>query len=432
MYICIRRSFAVGGEPAIIGYACHTIAVPGTDIRSCVLKNATPQRLNALISHNLTSLEHMIDYNIRSGIRLFRISSDLIPFGSSSAAQMDWETAFSGRLSTIREKIALFGLRVSMHPGQYTVLNSPDAAVVRRAVDDLDYHARVLGALAPENRHKIVLHIGGMYGDARTALQRFAVEYQNLGSEVRRRLVLENDGRIYTISDVLELSAKLGIPAVYDNLHNKLKTADLQKSDAFWIAQCAPTWQKADGAQKIHYSQQHPDKAEGAHSDTIGIDAFLDFYRGLPDEKPDIMLEVKDKNLSALKCILCTSPHSVSALESEWAKYKYAVLERSPALYQNIRTLLKDKQSDRSAAFYRLVERALEAAPTTGRAVAAAEHIWGYFKHDATPAEARRFLQTRRLCLHGELPPRRLKSELYRLTVKYRQRYLLDSYYFSL
>ncbi len=325
----------------------------------------------------------------------------------------------------------MFGLRVSMHPGQYTVLNSPDASVVARAIDDLNYHARVLDALSPDAKHKIVLHIGGMYGDAVAALNRFSVEYRNLSESVRRRLVLENDGKIYTISDVLELSAKLDVPAVYDNLHNALKTTDPEKSDAFWIEQCALTWQKADGTQKIHYSQQHPDKTSGAHSDTIGIDAFLDFYHSLPDEKPDIMLEVKDKNLSALKCILCTSPHSIAALESEWAKYKYAILERSPAAYQNIRSLLKDKQNDRSITFYRMIEHALETEPTAGRAIATAEHVWGYFKHDATPIEVKRFSQRRSLCLRGEIPLQRLKTELYRLTVKYQQTYLQNSYYFS-
>jgi UV DNA damage endonuclease len=405
--------------------------VPDTNLKSCVLKNATPQRLNALIAHNLASLEHTIDYNVRNGIRLFRISSDLIPFGSSAASSLNWESAFSDRLSSIAEKIAASGMRVSMHPGQYTVLNSPNASVVARARDDLSYHARVLDALAPERRHKIILHIGGMYGNANSALNRFASEFRNLDESVRRRLVLENDGKIYTISDVLELSTRIGTPVVYDNLHNALKTADPEKCDAYWIAQCTPTWRDRDGTQKVHYSQQHPQKIRGAHSDTIEIDAFLDFYHGLPDKKPDIMLEVKDKNLSALKCILCTSPPSLAALESEWARYKYAVLERSPAAYQNIRSLLRDKPAARPVAFYRMIERALETEPTTGRAVAAAEHVWGYFKHSATPAEARRFMQKRGLFQRGKIPLRQLKAELNRLSGKYQVNYLLNSYYFS-
>jgi UV DNA damage endonuclease len=78
-----------------------------------------------------------------------------------------------------------------------------------------------------------------------------------------------------------------------------------------------------------------------------------------------------------------------------------------------------------------MIERALETEPTVGRSVAAAEHVWGYFKRDATPLEAKRFSQRRTLCLRGEIPPQRLKTELYRLAVQYQEPYLLNSYYFS-
>ena len=107
-----------------IGYACLAIAVPGSDIKGCTLKNATEERLLSLIGHNLDSLERMIDYNVNNGIKLFRISSDLIPFGSSLAAELPWQQIYaeSFRISVIRSRA---GMRVSMHPGQYTVLNSP-------------------------------------------------------------------------------------------------------------------------------------------------------------------------------------------------------------------------------------------------------------------------------------------------------------------
>lgn len=414
-----------------IGYACQTVAVPGTVIRRCALKNASPGRLLSLVSQNLTSLENMLDYNIHNGIRLYRISSDLIPFGSGAAATLPWEQLFSDRLSALREKISASGMRVSMHPGQYTVLNSPDADVVRRAVMDLAYHARVLDALAPGAEHKLVLHIGGKYGEPRAAARRFLQHCRDLDDAIRRRLVLENDGQIYPVSEVLDLALQAGAPVVYDNLHNALNPADTAKSDAYWIDACAKTWHVADGAQKVHYSQQHPAKTRGAHSETIAIDGFLDFYHGLPDEKPDIMLEVKDKNRSALKCILCASPHPVSALEAEWARYKYAVLERSPSDYAQIRALLTEKRGDNALAFYHLVERALETEEDAGRAVAALEHVWGYFKRRATPAEARRFLQKRARFLRGETPLRQAKSYLYRLAEKYDSRYLLGSYYFT-
>jgi len=52
------------------------------------------------------------------------------------------------------------------------------------------------------------------------------------------------------------------------------------------------------------------------------------------------MLEVKDKNLSVLKCINCVSERGVSVLEAELDCYKYCILERSPETHQAIRLLL--------------------------------------------------------------------------------------------
>ncbi len=131
-----------------IGYACIAVAVHGSEMKSCTLKNANEERLLSLIGHNLFALETVIDDNVLNGIKLFRISSDLIPFGSNVAADIPWHERFSGELSSIGQKIIDTGMRVSMHPGQYTVLNSQNNAVVERAIKDLDYHAKLLDALA--------------------------------------------------------------------------------------------------------------------------------------------------------------------------------------------------------------------------------------------------------------------------------------------
>ena len=115
-----------------IGYACLAIAVPGSEMKSCTQKNASPERLLSLIEHNLNSLQILIDYNICNNIRLFRISSDLIPFGSSLSAELPWQEIFSEKLLAIGQKILRSEMRVSMHPGQYTVLNSSDSLVAER------------------------------------------------------------------------------------------------------------------------------------------------------------------------------------------------------------------------------------------------------------------------------------------------------------
>jgi len=415
-----------------IGYACLTVAVEGTKIQNCTLRTATPERLFQLAGENLNALERMIDYNAANGIRLYRISSGVVPFGSSLAAALPWDARYGDRFAAISAKIRRHGMRVSMHPGQYTVLNSPDAAVAGRAVDDLVYHARFLDALRLDATHKIILHVGGKYGDEKSAVQRFAEVYRGLDPAVTRRLVLENDGAIYNIAQVLELCARIGAPAVYDNLHNAIHPSGQSRSDGDWVALCRATWKPEDGAQKTHYSQPHPDKARGAHSDTIAIGPFLEYVAGLPGEKPDVMLEVKDKNRSAVKCQLCLSPPDQRLLETEWGRYKYAVLERSPEAYGHIRELLKDKGGDLALPFYAAVERALALPPDAGRAVNAMEHVWGYISGVATPAEIRRYTALRGRVLRGEAALAPAKALLYRLAQKYRRGYLLGSYYFTL
>ena len=415
-----------------IGYACLSVAVEGTQIRTCTRKFASPERLLSLAGENLAATERMIDYNIQNGIPMYRISSDLVPFGSSLASALPWDEMHAGQIDRIAQKIRSSGMRVSMHPGQYTVLNSPDLDVVRRAIEDLRYHARLLDALKLDDTHKIILHVGGKYGDTPAALSRFQSVFRDLDHAISKRLILENDGSIYRIDEVLELCNRLGIPAVYDNLHHAINHADETKSDADWVALCRETWREKDGAQKTHYSQQHPQKTRGAHTDTIAIDAFLDYYHSLSGLLPDMMLEVKDKNRSAIKCILCTSPANQHLLETEWGRYKYSVLERSPADYQALRTLLKDKGCDHAVAFYQTVERALSLPEDRGRAVNALEHVWGYCSDLATPAETRTYQTLRDDYLRGTVSLEKVKRLLYRLSQKYRQDYLLGSYYFTL
>ncbi len=417
-----------------IGYACLAVGVPDTGIRGVTLKNAGAERLAELIAHNLRSLEQILKYNAGQGIRLFRISSDLIPFGSSPVNRLPWPELFREDLQRLGQLIAREGMRISMHPGQYTVLNSPSADVARRAAEDLLYHALVLDSLAgPDKRHRIVLHAGGAYGDKAAALERFAERFAGLPEAVQSRLVLENDDVSYTAAEVLALAGRLEVPAVYDNLHNALNPSDPPRGDLDWIDAFAGTWTAADGPQKIHYSQQAPGGRAGSHSAAIAIDEFLRFHEGLGGRQIDLMLEVKDKNLSAVKCILCAGGgRNIGALEREWARYKYSVLEKDPRAYRQIRALLKDKGGFPAVEFYRLVESALAREATPGNSVNAFLHLWGYFKDKASDREKQSFLDHLEGFKAGGLPAAALRRELFRLAERYGEGYLLDSLYFVL
>ena len=422
-----------------IGYACITLGEHDIAYRTCRQTNATPDLLKQIIAHNLDALGRAIDYNQRNGIRLFRISSDLIPFGSSPVNQLVWWDLFAPQLAQIGKKIQQAGMRVSMHPGQYTVLNSTSESVVQNAIDDLVYHNRFLDSLGVGSANKIILHVGGVYGDKPQAIERFKSIWYSLDTSIQRRLVLENDDKSYTISDVLELGNALGIPVVYDNLHNRLKPSDASKSDDFWINLCRPLWHDRDGRQKIHYSQQNPAKSNGSHSESIQIDEFLAFVDDLTVPDLDIMLEVKNKNLSARKCVLAVTEKPVMReLEVEWSRYKYTVLEHNPDDYAKIRQLLNDKKSSPVLEFYHLLEHALAQPITVGHAENAAMHVWGYFKYKVDEKEKVQVMAAIDRLRHADGQEQVIKSLqsyknlLWKLTLKYNDRYLAESLYFSL
>lgn len=416
-----------------IGYACKTVGVINTHMKSCTLKNASKERLTELAKHNINSLNNIIDYNIENNIKLFRISSDLIPFGSSKVNKIKWWDIFSYELYSIGEKIKSCNMRVSVHPGQYTVLNSNNDDVVMNAVQDLIYHTRILDSLGLNSMHKVVLHIGGAYDNKELSAKRFANNYTLLDENIKKRLVIENDDKIYNVEEVLEIGQKLKIPVIFDNLHNEINPTQQDMGEKYWIEQCKSTWKKEDGNQKIHYSQQAAQRKRGSHSDFISIKEFMTFYEMLGRTDIDIMLEVKDKNLSCVKCINCTDPNlHIYELEKEWSKYKYTILERSHKDYLEIRELLKNKENCSPVSFYSLIESGLESVGDTGSYINAAHHVWGYFKKIANEKEKVNFLKYLERYQINETSISPVKSYLKKLAEKYEQKYLLNSYYFEL
>lgn len=415
-----------------IGYACLTVGVQNTEFKSCILKNCDKKNFLSIVDNNLKSLSNVIDYNYKNRIGLFRISSDLIPFGSSSnIPEKDWDIIYKNDFLNLGNKIKKYGIRVSMHPGQYTVINSPHSEVVNRAVEDLKYHSKILDLMGLGFENKIVLHIGGVYGNKLEAISRFEKSFFALDESIKNRLVIENDDKLYNIGDVLSIGKRLNIPVVYDNLHNKCnKTND--NSDACWIKDCSTTWLGKDGKQKVHYSQQNDNKKSGAHSETIDIVDFMEFHDSLINKNIDIMLEVKDKNISAIKCInILDRKETAKYLDIEWSRYKYLILEKSEKTYLDIRELLKDKDSVNAIHFYTLINQALRLPENVGQSINAMQHIWGYFKKIADEEERISLLSAIKEYQEGIVGVKILKKKLYKLSLKYNENYLLNSYYFN-
>lgn len=414
-----------------IGYACMTIGVPYANFKRCILKNALNDKLNNLIESNLDVLNTIIDYNIENGIKLFRLCSDIIPFGSHWVNVIPWWETYDYELNLLSEKIKNNNIRVSMHPGAYTILNSPKEEVIEKSIKDLEYHNKFLECIGANSTNKLVIHIGGVYGDREKAKERFIENYKRVDNNIKEKLVIENDDYYFNIADTLEVSEKTGIPVIYDKLHNDNNPFCGNYDDNYWINQCKKTWQDKDGAQKIHYSEQHPERRKGSHSETIMTSSFLNFYNKLNDNSIDIMLEVKDKNISAIKCNNLIRPE-FSSLEKEWERYKYKILEKSELYYQELSALIKNKESIQVEKFYQLIEQANILNDDKVLQRNAAFCVWQNLKNNVTEKEKQKFDTCLKNFEQGKCSIKAVKCFLYRLALSYKMTNLINSYYFLL
>ncbi|MEW6670658.1 MAG: UV DNA damage repair endonuclease UvsE [Thermodesulfobacteriota bacterium] len=283
-----------------LGYACINTQLPSAS-RTCRLINASEENILSLARRNLGALKHILLWNRENGIGLFRISSETIPFGSHPVNRLPWRQLLKPELFELGRLIKKFNLRVSMHPGQFTVLNSIRETVVAASIAELEYHAGLLDAFSLGADHKIILHLGGAYGDKQNAIKRFVDNFKLLSPSVQKRLVVENDEKNFTAEDALTVAKALHIPMVLDVFHHRCNPS-FQKLELVRILESiGPTWRLQDGPQKIHYSNQQKGKPAGSHSQTIDVGEFKRFYRHIRQLPLDIMLEVKNKEQSVLE-----------------------------------------------------------------------------------------------------------------------------------
>ncbi len=285
-----------------IGYVSIIMSEPGLKMKSCILKNASESNLIKLIKYNLETLDKILDYNYKNKIFLFRISSGFIPFASHPINKINWCKMFKKEFLALGNKAKKYNMRLSMHPGQYTTISSPNKEIVKKSVLDLKYQTCVLDCMGLDSKNKLILHVGGKYENKQETMDRFIANYKKLSINIKNRLTIENDDKNYTAKDILYISKKTGAPVLFDYFHHILNhEGDLDTENI--LKECIKTWDfKKDGNPKIHYSQQAFNKKSGSHSMTISTSEFLDFYKTLP-KNIDVMLEVKDKDISALKCI---------------------------------------------------------------------------------------------------------------------------------
>lgn len=284
-----------------LGYPCKNWTIGCTGDRTFRLKSYSEKRMIETISNNLDCLIQMLKFNVEHHLLFFRITSDLIPFASHPICTFDWVHYFSDIFLEIGEFIQKHQIRISMHPDQFIVLNSPRFDVVKRSIDELQYHSDVLEAMNLPKSAKIQLHVGGVYGDKEKSMNRFIEVFEGLDDQIKKRLVIENDDSRYMVSDCLNLYNRTGIPLLLDVFHHSILNNN--ESVKHVISYSSQTWNASDGVLMLDYSQQEPGKRQGKHAETLDLDQFQIFLSTSAPTDFDIMLEIKDKESSALRAI---------------------------------------------------------------------------------------------------------------------------------
>jgi UV DNA damage endonuclease len=292
-----------------LGYACINTALSANK----VMTNRTMRRktfdtkgldyVSELALQNVKDLETIVEWNNRSSIKLFRLSSQIFPWMEEYkwSDLKDWDEINSLMLK-IGNLATNSGQRLTMHPGPFHCLASPNPKVVERTIKGLDKHAEQFDMMGfePSHYNKVNIHIGGAYGDKEAALKRFCENFELLGKSTKQRLVIENDDspNEYSVKDLYEgVYKKIGIPVTFDYFHHKFNTGDLTEEEALKLA--SKTWPEGI-TQCCHYSEsRRKEKLDEsirpqAHSDII-YDSINTY--GL---NPDIVIEAKLKEQAIL------------------------------------------------------------------------------------------------------------------------------------
>jgi UV DNA damage endonuclease len=282
-----------------VGYSCINRSIGCTSSRTFRLASYSEKRLVEMVTQNLDCLDQVLRWNAEHGIGFFRITSDLVPFASHPVCRCDWAGRFGDRFRALGRFIQRHRMRVSMHPDQFVLINALDPDIVASSTRELEYHARVLDLMELPASAKVQIHIGGVYGDKPASLRRFVAQCRRLPKSIGRRLVVENDDRSYTVSDCLEVNRLTGVPVLFDVLHHQVNSSGEAVRDA--LGMCAATWRRADGPPMVDYSSQQPGQRRGRHAEHIDVRDFERFLKAARGIDCDVMLEIKDKEISALQ-----------------------------------------------------------------------------------------------------------------------------------
>lgn len=254
-------------------------------------------KLKSIAKTNIKNTQRLFYHNTAHDIKVYRLTSKLIPLATHSLTrEWDWFKDVEGDLKALGDYAKEHGFRVSAHPDHYTLLNSPRDEVLQASLKDLEYHYKIFEGMGLDSSSKLVLHIGGSYNNKVESIERFINNYNKLPRHLREIIILENDDKIYTAREVLNISEKLSVPMVLDIHHHWCNNNGEDISDL--LDSIFNTWCHEAAPPKIHLSSPKNEKNFRSHADNIDVKFFLDFLGKAKkiDRDFDVMIEAKNKD----------------------------------------------------------------------------------------------------------------------------------------
>lgn len=303
-------------QPARLGFPVKIMGQP--DLKS---NDARRAGSNPHLSVSLEYLDRILDYLDRHQVRMYRMSSDIAPY-ATHPDMPQFHTMVqdsAAELQAFGAKAKRLDIRLSFHPSQFVVLNSPDPKLVKKSIWDLASQAEMLDLMELGPEAVLVIHVGGTYGDRQASAARWVETWKTLPEPVRRRLVLEHDDIRFSAADVLWIHEHTGVRLVFDYQHFWcLNPEGLELRST--VEAILRTWPENEQP-KIHFSSPRTELRQvkrkdrktrksmvanvapvwTGHADFCNPFEFATFMRAVDGLEFDVMLEAKVKDLALIR-----------------------------------------------------------------------------------------------------------------------------------
>ena len=245
-------------------------------------KEVAEQKLWDLMVGNIESVRKLVEKvgTLDENLRMVRLGSDILPVYTQSVWGRYWrdpvvraycEREFKRVGDVAREN----NVRLSFHPGQFTVLASESDDIVNRSIEEFEYHAdmaRWMGFGRTFQDFKINVHIAGRRGPdgIRAVLPR-------LSPEARNCITIENEENAWGLDDCLSISDI--VPIVLDIHHHWVREGEYITPRDDRVKRVLDSWRGVRPT--MHYSVSREDILVN-HPETVFPDMpqlLLDGYK---------------------------------------------------------------------------------------------------------------------------------------------------------